>query len=111
MTSFSVRPALASPPTTVPKSDGGSREDRLRLARRLRDAPVRGGVGEVTVDVGEAADEAFEDVVVDLLARCGDRVVGALDEMFSRPVVERDADDRAVEKGTLPRAGTETGTS
>ena len=50
------------------------------------------------MDVGETADEPLEDVVVDLLARRDDRVVGALDELLERPVVERDADDRAVEK-------------
>ena len=37
-------------------------------------------------------------VFVERLARCDDRVARALDELLERPVVEGDADDRAVEE-------------
>ena len=36
--------------------------------------------------------------IVELFARRDDRVTCALDELLERPVVERDADDRAIEE-------------
>ena len=89
-----------------PADDGGEQrrrnlevEDRAdRALDLLRDALVRRVVLEVAVDVGQAAHEPLEHLVVDLLARRGDRVVGALDEVLPRPVVEGDADDRALQE-------------
>ena len=59
---------------------------------------VRRRIGEVAVVVREPLREPPEDLLVELLARRDDRVARALDELLERPVVERDADDRAVEE-------------
>ncbi len=74
-------------------------EDRgLRALDSLRDLGVGCVVGEVSVVVREPLREASEHVLVEFLARADDRVARALDELLERPVVERDADDRAVQK-------------
>ena len=77
-------------------------EDRaLGAGDRGRDALVRGGVAEVALDVRETLREAREHRLVELLAGADDRVAGALDELVDRPVVDGDADDRALEQPTL----------
>ncbi len=74
-------------------------EDRQLLAFDLgRDLSVDGGVLEIAVDVREALREAVEHLLVERLAGGDDRVPRALDQLLERPVVERDADDRAVEE-------------
>ena len=77
-------------------------EDRaLRALDRFRDLRVGGVVGEVSVAVREPLREPREHLLVELLARRHDRLACALDELLERPVVERDADDRAVEEPSL----------
>ena len=74
-------------------------EDRARrVPERIRDLRVRRRIREVAVEVREPLREPREDVLVDRLARRDDGVARALDELLERPVVERDADDRAVEE-------------
>ena len=56
-------------------------------------------VGEVALDVGEALREPVEHLRVGLLAGGGlDRLPGVLAEVLVRPVVEGDADYRAVQQ-------------
>ena len=74
-------------------------EDRQLLALDLGgDLPVDGGVLEISVDVREPLREAVEHLLVERLAGRDDRVPRALDQLLERPVVERDADDGAVEE-------------
>ena len=73
----------------------------LRVLDRFRDLGVRGVVGEVSVMVGKPLREPREHLLVELLARSDDRLACTLDELLERPVVERDADDRAVEEPSL----------
>src|SRR5262249_27497072 len=72
-----------------------------RAVDRLGDAFVGRSVSEVARDVGEPLGEAAEDLLVELLARPDDRVARALDELVDRPVVDGDAEDRAVEQPAL----------
>ncbi len=74
---------------------------RLAPADRLADALVRRRVGEVARHVREPRGEAVEDLLVERLAGAHDRLARALDELVDRPVVDRDADDRAVEQPAL----------
>ena len=62
--------------------------------------PLVGGViGEVALDVGEPLRQAVEDLRVGLLAGAGrNRAMAVLAKVVVRPVVEGDADDRAVEQ-------------
>ena len=77
-------------------------EDRpLRLAERLADPLEGGGVGVVALDVGEARREPCEDVLVGVADGGADRVAGVLAQLLVVPVVDRDADDRAVELAAL----------
>ena len=77
-------------------------EDRqARALDRLRDPPVGRRVAEVAGDVREARGEAPEDLLVELLAGADDRLARTLDELVDRPVVDRDADDRAIEQAAL----------
>ncbi len=63
------------------------------------EALVGVGLGEVALDVGEAFRQAVEDLRVGLLPGRGlDRLAGVLTKVLLRPVVEGDADDRAVEQ-------------
>src|SRR5262249_59452937 len=74
-------------------------EGRLLRARdRVGDAAVRGRVGEVARHVREPGGEALEDLLVERLAGAHDRFARPLDELVDRPVVDRDAHDRAVEE-------------
>ncbi len=50
------------------------------------------------MEVREPPREPLEDRLVELLAGRDDRLTRTLDELLERPVVERDADDRAVEE-------------
>ena len=81
-------------------------EDRaVRVADRLRDARVGVGVGEVTAQVGEAPDEALEDFVVVELSRVASIAAPrALAQVVERPVVGRDADDRAAQQAAALEA-------
>ena len=58
-------------------------------------------VREVPRDVGEAGGEAIEDGLVDRRAAALDRFAGALLEVVDGPVVDSDADDRAIEQPAL----------
>ena len=80
-------------------------EDRHpRALDRLGHSLVRCGVAEVAVDVREPAREALEDLFVELLPGRDDRVVGPLDQVLERPVVERDAHDRTAQEASLLQA-------
>ena len=80
-------------------------EDRgLRVADRLPDPTIRRVLPEVALDVRKALRETLEHTLVELLAGTYDRVAGALHELVDRPVVDRHADDRAVEQATLLEA-------
>ena len=111
---FSVRPGLAEA-----VDDGGEErgrdlevEDRvLGVAERLADPLEGGGVGVVALDVGEAGGEAGEDVLVGLGDGGVDRVAGVLAQLLVVPVVDRDADDRAVELAARLAAGRAPGRS
>ncbi len=63
-----------------------------------RQALVRGGIGEVSADVGQARGEAIEHVCVQRLARAFDALARVLAQVLHRPVVAGDADDRAVQQ-------------
>ena len=74
-------------------------EDRARrLADGRFDAPVRRLVPEVALDVREALREPLEHRLVERLPGADDRVPRALDQLVDGPVVDGDADDRAVEE-------------
>ena len=76
-------------------------EDGRRHALDRRPDPFIGGrVGEVPRDVRETFCEAIEHRLVELLARSLDRRLGPLAQVGHGPVVDRDADDRAVEQPT-----------
>jgi hypothetical protein len=69
----------------------------LGLAETCAD-PLEGvGVGVVALHVGDPGSEPREDVFVGIGDRCGNRLVGVLAKLLDAPVVDRDADDRAVE--------------
>ena len=74
---------------------------RLGALDRLADALVGRRRPRSRPDVREPVGEAVEDLLVELLARADDRLARALDELVDRPVVDRDADDRAVEQPAL----------
>ena len=60
------------------------------------------GVGEVAADVGQPRGEALEDLRRSTgFAGALDRFAGVLAQVLERPVVARDADDRAVEQPPL----------
>ena len=74
-------------------------EDGRRLAfDRRADPLVRRRVGEIPRDVREAFREAVEHRLVDLLSGALDRRTRPLAKVFDGPVVDRHADDRAVEQ-------------
>ncbi len=80
-------------------------EDRAaRVADGGRQALVRGLVGEVAADVGQARGEALEDLEVERLATPFDTRARVLAQVLERPVVARDADDRAVQEAALLQA-------
>ena len=77
-------------------------EDRvLGPVDRLGDALVRRRVAEVAGHVGEPVGEALEHLLVQLLAGADDRLARSLLELVDRPVVDGDAQDRAVEQAAL----------
>jgi hypothetical protein len=99
-----VRPAPGRPATYPSEQERRDLEveDRcLGVADRGTDALVHGAVREVARDVGKARREAVEHLRVDRLAGSLDRVARTLHELVDRPVVDRDADDRAVEEPPL----------
>src|SRR5205814_1394170 len=57
-----------------------------------------GGVGEVALDIGEAAGEALKHALVQALAGGHNRFTGPRAELLHRPVVAGYADDRAAEE-------------
>ncbi len=84
----------------------------LRALDRGADPLVRLGVGEVAgARTTSRAASRCEHVLVELLARPDDRRARALDELVDGPVVDGDADDRAVEQLAAARAGTANGRS
>ena len=92
--------------------DGGEQEgwdleveDRQpRVLDRGGDALVGGGIGEVAGHVREPCRESSEDVLVELLAGSDDGGACSFDELLGAPVVDRDADDRAIEEVSLLEA-------
>jgi hypothetical protein len=74
-------------------------EDRhVRAFDGVRHPAVRGGVAEVALHVGEPGGQPVEDGVVERLPGAGDGRAGPVDELGLGPVVDRHADDRAVEQ-------------
>ena len=74
-------------------------EHRAALARERRGQALEGGgVAEVAGQVGEARGEAVEDVCLQRLAAVDDRLPRALAQVVVAPVLNGDADDRAVEQ-------------
>ena len=73
-------------------------DGRLRRLDRLADARVGGLIAEVAGNVREAVGEALEDGFVERLARADDRVARPFDQLLLAPVVDCDADDRAVDQ-------------
>ena len=74
-------------------------EDGVRLsADRGRDAAVGRVVAEITGDVREALGKPAEHVFVERLARADDGFARPVHQLLDRPVVDRDADDRAVQQ-------------
>ena len=73
---------------------------RLRPRDRLPDVGVRVLLREITTHVRETVRESFEHRLVDRFARPLDRGSGVFAQLVDGPVVDRDADDRAVEEPT-----------
>ena len=74
-------------------------EDRcLGALDRLADTGVGRRVAEVPLDVGEPGGETVEHGRVELLTGADDRLARPLHQLLHRPVVHRDADDRAAEE-------------
>ena len=104
--STTTRAFFVSPASCEPLDDPAEQERRdlevedglLGVRDRLGDALVRRRVAEVARDVGEAVGQPLEDVLVERLAGADDRLPCALDELVDGPVVDRHADDRAVEQ-------------
>ena len=104
--STTTRPFVVSAGAGEPRDDPAEQERRdlevedraRRSADRLFDALVRRVVAEVALDVREALREPLEHRLVELLPGADDRVARALDELVDGPVVDGDADDRAVEE-------------
>ena len=87
--------------------DDGAEEERRYLEvedgcrgalDRSSDALAGGRVGEVATHVGEPFREAIENLLVELLSGPLDRFAGAFSQLVVGPVVDGDADDRAVEE-------------
>src|SRR6185503_2344269 len=68
---------------------------------RLCDPSVRRVVPEVPGDVREPRRKALEHLLVQFLAGADDRLPRALDELVDRPIVDCDAENRAVQKPAL----------
>ena len=76
-------------------------EDRAgRALERRGDAGVRRLVAEVPGHVGHPRRQAVEDRVVDLLTGALDGRAGMLAELVVAPVLDRDAQDRAVQQAS-----------
>ena len=69
-----------------------------RVLDRLGDALVGAVVAEVAGQVGQPRREAVEDLVVDRLAAVLDALARVLAQVVDGPVVDRHADDRAVQQ-------------
>ena len=97
---------LGQPRVREPLHDRAEQERRdleiehgqARVSDRLCDPLVGGRVAEVAGHIRQTRREAPEHLLVELLARSDDRLARALDETIDRPVVERHAEDRAVEQ-------------
>ena len=95
---------LGQPGAGEARDDGAEQERRdLEVEDRLPDGADRGGeplervgIAEIALDVAQSRREALEGRVVDRPAG-GDRGVGVLAQVVEAPVVDRYADDRAVE--------------
>ena len=95
------QPGLGEPLDDPAEQEGRDLEvedRRLGALDRVADAVVGRGVAEVALDVGEPRGETLEHLLVELLAGADDRLARPLDELLDRPVVDRHADDRAVEQ-------------
>jgi hypothetical protein len=93
---------MTCPDGKLRPDDGTSRprgdlqvEDRLPGALDRQTHPlVGGGVGEVTLHVGQPRGQAIEDLRVDDLAGALDRLPGVLVEVVVGPLVDRHPRDR-----------------
>src|SRR5689334_8833554 len=84
-----------------PEEERGDLEIEHRLLGTLdrdRDTFVGGGVAEIAGDVREACREPREHFLVEWFARPDDRFARSLNQLIDAPVIDRHADDRAIEK-------------
>jgi hypothetical protein len=102
-------PALGEARLGEPGDDAPEQERRdLEVEDGVQGAVQRGcdalvcrAFGEVSAQVREALGELVEHLLVQLLARAHDRLARTLAQLVVGPVVDRDADDRAVEEAAL----------
>ncbi len=74
-------------------------EDRgLRALDRVAHTLICGGVGEIATDVGKTPSESVEDFGIKPLSGALDRLPGALHQLIYVPIVDRHADDRALQQ-------------
>ena len=95
------QPGFVEPLDDRPEEEGRDLEveDRpLGPVDRLGDAFVRRRIREVARHVRKPVGKALEGLRIDSLARSLDRRSGALLQVLDRPIVDRNADDRAVEQ-------------
>ena len=99
------RPARQPRAAELRDDDVEQRRRRLEVEHRPLRAPqllaqtlVGRRVGEVARDVRQTRSQAVEHLLLELLAARHDRLAHVRAEVRERPVVDRDADDRAVEQ-------------
>ena len=104
----SVRPAPARPLITMPNSDRRDLEVEDRAAAAPSSAaatrPNVAGSAKSPLKVGEAGGEAVEDRLVERLAAASIAARACARRSSSRPVVDRDADDRALQQAAALEA-------
>ncbi len=107
--STTTRPALRQARLGKPGDDAPEEERRdlevedrvLGAVERGRDTLVGRTVGEVAAQIRQPLCEPLEHLLVQLLAGPDDRLAGTLLQLVVGPVVDGDADDRAVEEAAL----------
>src|SRR4051794_35310311 len=76
-------------------------DGRLRVPELLLQALERLGIAEVPAQVRQPAGEALEGLLVERLTTVDDCTTRALLQVVDCPVVNRDADDRAIEQASF----------
>ena len=95
-----VRQALDDPPEEE-RRDLEVEHGRFGVPDRRTHPLVGRVVAEIALDVREPLGEALEDGLIELLPRFHDRGARTVDELVSRPFVDGDAHDRAIEQSAL----------